>query len=145
VAISVACDATLRLGDSGLDLFVRPLRPEDTELPDFGTPLAAPQTPYTYQEGAHATVQRITRDLLSGKVMVDFPRWTYSKTMPDIGQTQSSAGLVRHEIAGGVINHNYLVVIGTVLVISAFYLLVITAADLLIARLHPSLRDAVSR
>ena len=32
---------------------------------------------------------------------VDFPRWTYAKTMPDIGQTQTATGIIRHEITDG--------------------------------------------
>ena len=45
--------------------------------------------------------RRVTRDLLSGEMTVDFPRWTFSKTMPDIGQTVSSSGLVRYTITDG--------------------------------------------
>lgn len=48
-------------------------------------------------------------------------------------------------ITGAVFKRNYPVVMGTVLVTTAFYLLVITAADLLIARLDPRVRDALSR
>ncbi len=48
-------------------------------------------------------------------------------------------------ITGAVFKRNYPVVMGTVLVTTAFYLLVITAADLLIAKLDPRVRDAISR
>ena len=48
-------------------------------------------------------------------------------------------------ITSAVFKRNYPVVMGTVLVTTAFYLLVITAADLLIARLDPRVRDALSR
>ena len=48
-------------------------------------------------------------------------------------------------ITNAVFKRNYPVVMGTVLVTTAFYLLVITAADLLIARLDPRVRDALSR
>jgi uncharacterized protein len=92
---------TVQLGDSWLELPVRPPRAEDADLPAFGPPISAPQTPSTYHDVADAPMRRITRDLLSGKMVVDFPRWTYSKTMPDIGQTQSSVGLVRYEITNG--------------------------------------------
>ena len=92
---------TVQLGESWLELPVRPSRPEDANLPDFGPVEAAPQTPYTYHAVADAPQRRVTRDLLSGKMVVDFPRWTYSKTMPDIGQTQASVGLVRYEITDG--------------------------------------------
>jgi hypothetical protein len=39
--------------------------------------------------------------MMTGKMTVDFPRWTYAKTMPDIDQTQSSKGFVRHEVTDG--------------------------------------------
>lgn len=48
-------------------------------------------------------------------------------------------------ITGAVFKRNFPVVMGTVLVTTAFYLLVITVADLLIARLDPRVRDALSR
>lgn len=48
-------------------------------------------------------------------------------------------------ITGAVFKRNYPVVMGTVLVTTAFYLIVITAADLLIARLDPRVRDALTR
>ena len=38
---------------------------------------------------------------------------------------------------------NFPVVMGTVLFMTAFYLAVVTAADLLIARLDPRVRDAI--
>jgi peptide/nickel transport system permease protein len=47
-------------------------------------------------------------------------------------------------ITGAVFKLNYPVVMGTVLVTTAFYLLVITAADLLIAKLDPRVRDALA-
>ncbi len=47
-------------------------------------------------------------------------------------------------ITGAVFKRNYPVVMGTVLVTTAFYLLVITAADLLIAKLDPRVRDALA-
>jgi ABC-type dipeptide/oligopeptide/nickel transport system permease component len=44
-------------------------------------------------------------------------------------------------ITGAVAKRNYPVVMGTVLFMTAFYLFVVTAADLLIARLDPRVRD----
>lgn len=44
-------------------------------------------------------------------------------------------------ITGAVQKRNYPVVMGTVLFMTAFYLVVVTAADLLIARLDPRVRD----
>jgi hypothetical protein len=43
----------------------------------------------------------VLRDLLSGRMTVDFPRWTYSKVMHDIGQTQRSSAFARYEITDG--------------------------------------------
>ena len=45
--------------------------------------------------------RKVTRDLLSGLMTVDFPRWTLKKEMPDIGQTHISEGLARYEIIDG--------------------------------------------
>ena len=68
---------------------------------NFGPALSAPQTPHTYHTVEDAPRRRVTQDMLTGKMTVDFPRWTYAKTMPDIGQTQSSKGFVRHEVTDG--------------------------------------------
>ncbi|MCB2094996.1 MAG: ABC transporter permease [Rhodobacteraceae bacterium] len=46
-------------------------------------------------------------------------------------------------ITGAVEKRNYPVVMGTVLFMTAFYLFVVTAADLLIARLDPRVRDVL--
>ena len=37
-----------------------------------------------------ASPRRITRDLLEGRITVDFPRWTYDHEFPDIGIRQRS-------------------------------------------------------
>ncbi len=92
---------SVQLGASRLELPVRPARIEDAQLPPFGPPVRAPQTPYVNHPVNDPPQRRVTRDLLSGRMVVDFPRWTYSKTMPDIAQTQSSVGLVRYEISDG--------------------------------------------
>ena len=46
-------------------------------------------------------------------------------------------------ITGAVEKRNYPVVMGTVLFMTAFYLAVVTGADLLIARLDPRVRDVL--
>lgn len=92
---------TLETGTSFLTLPVRPPRAEDSGLRAFDPPEQAPQTPATYHEMAQPTPRRVTHDLLSGRMAVDFPRWTFSKTMHDIDQTHTSAGFVRHEITDG--------------------------------------------
>lgn len=48
-------------------------------------------------------------------------------------------------ITGAVAKRNYPVVMGTVLFMTAFYLFIVTAADLLIARLDPRVRDVLGR
>lgn len=91
---------TVQLGDSWLELPVRPLRAEDADLPEFGPVEAAPQTPAVYHE-LEAPPRQVIRDLLTGKMVVDFPRYNFRKTLPDIDQTQTSSGLVRYEITDG--------------------------------------------
>jgi putative CocE/NonD family hydrolase len=95
--------ATLRV-DCGISQLVLPVRPphaEDAALRPFDPPEAAPQTPSTSAPVATTTPRRVTRDLLSGRMQVDFPRWTYQTEMPDIGQTHGSAGSVIYEITDG--------------------------------------------
>ncbi len=46
-------------------------------------------------------------------------------------------------VTSAVLKRNYPVVMGTVLVMTAFYLMVVTMADLLIARLDPRVRDVL--
>jgi len=90
---------TLRTGDSHLILPVRPPRAEDADLRPFDPPLSAPQTPTVWQTTAPTHPRRVVRELLSGKITVDFPRWTYVCEMTDIGITQSSSGYCRHIIS----------------------------------------------
>ncbi len=92
---------TVHLGHSGLILPIRPPRAADADLPAFGPARSAPQTPHMYHTVEDAPLRRVAHDMLTGKMTVDFPRWTYAKTMPDIGQTQSSKGFVRHEVIDG--------------------------------------------
>ena len=92
---------TLMLGDSRLTLPVRPEDPADAYLAPFGPAVSAANTPATYLAVENPIRRQISRDLLSGKMTVDFPRWTYAKHMPDIAQTQTSQGHVRFEITDG--------------------------------------------
>lgn len=92
---------TLHLGDSGLDLPVRPPRAADADLPAFGPATRAPHTPCTYHPAENPPQRRVIRDLLSGKMTVEFPRYNYTRTLPDIGQIQTSSGMVSHEITDG--------------------------------------------
>jgi putative CocE/NonD family hydrolase len=92
---------TVALGDSHLVLPVRPPRAEDQALRAFDPPEMAPQTPHSYAEVAQPHVRRVSRDLLSGRMTVDFPRWTFHKTMTDIGQVSRSTALARYDIVDG--------------------------------------------
>ena len=88
-------------GDSVLELPVRPPRKADAELRAFDPPEIAPQTPHTYHDVEKPHLRRVTRDLLSGRMVVDFPRWTFRKEMPDIETVSSSTALARYEITDG--------------------------------------------
>ncbi len=91
---------TLQCGKSWLELPVRPAREGDDSLRTFEPAEGAETTPHRYLPVSEHP-RRITRDLLSGRMTVDFGRWTEKKEMPDIGQTWTSRGLVRHEIVNG--------------------------------------------
>ena len=92
---------TILTGASSLTLPVRPPRPEDAHLRAFDPPEAAPQTPHSHGVVEGAAVRRVTRDLLSGRMVVDFPRWTSVLKMPDIGHVHRGEGLARYEITDG--------------------------------------------
>ncbi len=92
---------TVQCGASELHLPVRPPRAEDAGLRAFDPPETAAQTPVVHHTAPATTGRRVTRDLLSGTIVVDFPRWTYAMEMTDIGQTQISTGVCRHEITEG--------------------------------------------
>ena len=92
---------TVLTGDSTLSLPVRPPRPDDAGLRPFDPPQSAPQSPHTDHAAAQTHPRRVTRDLLSGKNTVDFPRWTYACEMHDIGTTTTSSGSCRFEIIDG--------------------------------------------
>jgi putative CocE/NonD family hydrolase len=92
---------TIRTGESALSLPVRPPRTKDADLRPFDPPEMAPQTPFTSHPVADAHRRQVTRDLLSGKMVVDFPRWTSTVEMHDIGQTHRGRGLARFEITEG--------------------------------------------
>ena len=91
----------IQLGESWLELPVRPIRAADANLPAFAPPIRAEQTPHTYHPVENPPLRRVTRDMLTGKMTVEFPRYNYSRTLPDIGQTQTSSGMVSHDITDG--------------------------------------------
>jgi uncharacterized protein len=101
---------TLDLGQSRLDLPVRPPRPEDAGLRPFGPAECAPAHPGPSPDisGAAASLEapsperrRVTHDLLSGEMVVDFPRWTYLDEMPDIATTSRGKAMARYRITDG--------------------------------------------
>jgi hypothetical protein len=92
---------TLSTGDCALKLPVRPPSADDATLRVFDPPEMAPLPPVTRDPVEQSHPRRVVRDLLSGRMVVDFPRWTYSKHMHDIGQTQRSGAFARYEIIDG--------------------------------------------
>jgi hypothetical protein len=92
---------TLFCGETALNLPVRPPNPDDAKLRLFDPPEMAPLPPVTRHPVEQTHPRRVLRDLLSGRMTVDFPRWTYSKVMHDIGQTQRSSAFARYEITDG--------------------------------------------
>ncbi len=92
---------TVRTGDTWLDLPVRPIDPADASLRVFDPPEMAAPTPMVDLPAEQTTRRTVTRDLLSGQMTVDFPRWTYAHEMPDIGQTVTSDAFARYRITDG--------------------------------------------
>ncbi len=92
---------TVDCGGSALEAPVRPPRPEDDALPPFGPAEEAPDTPAVFHPAETRFPRRVSRDLLSGRMTVDFPRWTQRKELTDIGQTHSAEGMARYEITDG--------------------------------------------
>jgi predicted acyl esterase len=86
---------------SALVLPVRPPRAEDDALEPFGPAQEAQDTPVVWHPVERSHPRRVTRDLLSGRMVVDFPRWTARKEMPDIAQTHATEGFARYAITDG--------------------------------------------
>jgi hypothetical protein len=95
---------TVALGDSALVLPVRPPDPADARLRAFDPSecAEADPTPDLPPDPARPQVRRaVRRDLLSGEMVVDFPRWTYDTDLPAIGTRTHGTGLARYRIADG--------------------------------------------
>jgi hypothetical protein len=88
-------------GRTNLRLPVRPADPADAELPDFGEPVQAEDSPTVKHEMPALCRRTVTRDLLSGRITVDFPRWTTHTELTDIGQTVQGQALARYSIIEG--------------------------------------------
>lgn len=91
---------TLDLAQCRLELPVRPPRPEDAALRPFDPAECAAPTPSRALPTDSPHRRRITRDLLTGETVVDFPRWTYATEMPDIATTTRGQALARYRITG---------------------------------------------
>ena len=92
---------TVDCAGSALVMPVRKPRVEDAGLRAFDPPVKGPDTPQDHASVASTHPRRVTHDLLTGRMVVDFPRWTYAVTFHDIGQTVTSAGHVRHILTDG--------------------------------------------
>ena len=92
---------TVFTGRSRLRLPVRPESPDDVKLAPFGEPEQAPDTPYEKRTVEAPCRRTVTRDLLSGGITVDFPRWVSETEMTDIDQTFTSRGFARYTIREG--------------------------------------------
>ena len=92
---------TLQCGTTRLDLPVRPPRAADDALRAFDPPESAAPEPATTVSTPPTHPRRITRDLLSGRMTVDFPRWTYAMTFEDTATTVTSAGHCSHAVTLG--------------------------------------------
>ncbi|MFN0115201.1 MAG: CocE/NonD family hydrolase [Paracoccaceae bacterium] len=94
---------TIALGASALELPVRPPDPADATLRAFDPPEAAAPDPvqdFPAPEGWPLR-RRVTRDLLSGETVVDFPRNTYAFFHPALNQTHRGTGYARYTITDG--------------------------------------------
>jgi putative CocE/NonD family hydrolase len=89
---------TIDTGATTFTLPVRPPRAEDATLRPFDPPESARQVDYISHPVTPGHPRRVTRDLLEGRITVDFPRWNFDYEMPDIGIRQSSQGHARYEI-----------------------------------------------
>ncbi len=95
---------SVHLGQSMLELPVRPPRAEDAVLRAFDPAEgaeSAPQHDLPLDPAQPVARRRVQRDLLSGEMVVDFPRWTYATEMPAIGQTHRGTGFARYRITDG--------------------------------------------
>ena len=95
--------ATLKisLGTSQLMLPVRPPRPEDANLRAFDPPEQAQNSPTITRSVPSSHPRQVVRDLISGRMTVDFPRWTYETHYLDTATTFSSEGYAQFHITDG--------------------------------------------
>lgn len=89
---------TLHTAGCGLELPVRPPAERDAQLRPFDPPVAAAKTPSSWAPLDDPLRRRVVHDLLSGRMVVDFPRYGGVTTLPDIGHVHRADCLSRYEI-----------------------------------------------
>ncbi|SED27172.1 CocE/NonD family hydrolase [Rhodobacter sp. 24-YEA-8] len=92
---------TIQTGESRLMLPVRAPQASDGTLRAFDPPASAENTPQISHPVEAAARREVRHDLLTGRMTVDFPRWTGISEMPDIGHIHRAECLSRYEITDG--------------------------------------------
>ncbi len=92
---------TLHAGQSRFLLPIRTPDPADAGLRDFDPPEMAARLPQIDHPTNPALRRTVTRDLLTGEMVVDFPRYSYATEMTDIGQTVTTEAYARYRITDG--------------------------------------------
>lgn len=92
---------TLDLAGAALHLPERPPCDEDAALRPFDPAEQAPPTPHVDHALPDPGQRSVTRDLLTGEMVVNFPRWTYRQELTDIATTTEGRAYCRHLIRDG--------------------------------------------
>jgi uncharacterized protein len=92
---------TVAFAGTALVLPTRPPRAEDAGLRPFEPAEHAPPTPHIDHPVPGASRRTVTRDLLSGEMVVNFPRWTYRQELTDIATLSEGEGFARYRIIDG--------------------------------------------
>ena len=91
---------TFDLAGTALHLPVRPRSAQDAHLRPFAEAEQSPPTPHINHPVENPPRRSVHRDLLSGEITVEFPRWTYRQEMTDIATTTSGKAFARYRITG---------------------------------------------
>jgi putative CocE/NonD family hydrolase len=92
---------TFDLAGTALHLPHRPPSAKDAALRPFPPAEHSPPTPHVSHPVADPPRRAVHRDLLSGGMTVEFPRWTYRMDMTDISTTTSGTAFARYRITEG--------------------------------------------